>query len=233
VQTLPDGTPIYPYEHGGTQIWVRDNTDRAVLHQVQTEYPWDELPGDAQCIVDVGAHIGCFLVEAWERYSFASIVAIEPDTTNFRMLIHNTPGWLTPDRAKLIHGYVWYTPGAWALARHNVHSSGHVIVPHTFTSPDYATVALECPQLTLEEIAPHGGIIDILKLDCEGAEMDILANVSSAWLARVRCIVGERHRAMDKWSAIVTRLENEGFTVKDMPSRDNPARGVFLAKRAE
>jgi hypothetical protein len=118
------------------------------------------------------------------------------------------------------------------LAKHHVYSSGHVIVGADFVSDVYDTIPLTGQRVTLEELATDGEPIDVLKLDCEGAEMDILMHVSSAFLDRVHCIVGERHRVRAVFEPIAQRLAEHGFTVEHVAHPTVEALGMFLARRA-
>lgn len=220
---------LQPYTRNGTTVMVRDNTDRAVLAQVQTEYPWGELPTRLSTIVDVGAHAGYFTIEAKKHWPDARVLCVEPDISNVQALHQNVKqyGHIYVHRA-----YIWYSEGDYAFARHKVHSSGHVIVPASFKGDVYDVVPLDYKRLTLEElIEPYAATIDLLKLDCEGAEMDILTHVSDSMLSRIRCIVGERHGTLEQFGTIYARLRDAGFTVRDTVNAHNPKRGIFLAKR--
>jgi FkbM family methyltransferase len=88
--------------------------------------------------------------------------------------------------------------------------------------------------LTLQGVLEHFGIAvcDFLKIDCEGAEYEILLNADRDTLARVRSIALEYH--LDLGSGSLPELEqlllSNGFTVKSEATSVN--RGYLYAFHA-
>lgn len=70
--------------------------------------------------------------------------------------------------------------------------------------------------------------IDLLKLDCEGAEYDILLGAPAEILARVANVLCEFHEVPARHvSDIVGRLDSNGFHVQVASG----ARGMLVARR--
>jgi FkbM family methyltransferase len=133
-------------------------------------------------IVDAGAHIGMASILFALQYPTARIIAIEPETSNFRALIRNTAPYktITPIQAAL-----WREDGQVALGASKAHPKGafHIVEdgPQNVRAITMATVMREF------------GIdsVDLLKVDIEGAEIEVFE--SCPWIGNVRVIAIELH----------------------------------------
>jgi len=71
--------------------------------------------------------------------------------------------------------------------------------------------------ISIEDIIEKEGLprVDFLKLDCEGAEHDILRNMSPVTAAKIRCIAMETHGLEGgSFMDIPARLQELGFEVR-------------------
>lgn len=84
---------------------------------------------------------------------------------------------------------------------------------------------------TVLEIA--GGHVDVMKLDCEGAEYDIVLGADSQTLSQIDNIVGEYHGAdLSAHASLFSRLEDAGFKVSHRGSSQPSLEiGTFSAVR--
>ncbi|WP_456374739.1 FkbM family methyltransferase [Methanocaldococcus sp.] len=73
--------------------------------------------------------------------------------------------------------------------------------------------SIRVPVITLEEIIEEFGIIDLLKIDIEGAEFDVFENTDLNTLKKINYIVGEIHTKRGNINSIINKLENAGFKV--------------------
>jgi FkbM family methyltransferase len=156
---------------------------------VRGEYDFD-LPAAATAIVDAGANVGvtaCWY--AW-RYPGCRVVAVEPEPSNFALLAANAARrpavtavraavWPASGTVRLLDPH----EGAWAFrvgsadARGDAGSSGDGV----------AAVTLD------GLLAGHGlGHVDLLKVDVEGAELDIFRG-PLGFLDRVDAVAAELH----------------------------------------
>lgn len=133
-------------------------------------------------IVDAGAHIGTASILFARKYPAARIIAIEPEPSNFAALVRNTAPYntITPIQAAL-----WRKDGEVMLDASNAHPKGAFqIVPdgrHRVRA------------LTIETVMRENGIrsIDLLKVDIEGAEVEVFE--SCPWIGIVKVIAIELH----------------------------------------
>lgn len=184
----------------------------------------DPLPRGA-VVVDIGANIGMFSLHVAAAYGAARVLAFEPFPESFALLARNAERNHL-DAIQPIPLAIAGEPGTRELhmqGRHGVHS--------LFGTSGEA-VRIEC--LTLAEAFARYGVerCDFLKLDCEGAEYEILLGAPSDTYARIQRVALEYHDWITDHhhDELVRRLTAEGFavTTRDhLPSRT----GYVFAKR--
>jgi FkbM family methyltransferase len=148
-----------------------------------------ELPRAPQIIIDGGANIGLFTLLMKNRYPEATIICIEPDRDNFRLLQQNTaayPGiscencglW---NRDATLKVYDKYDTGKW----------GMVVEEDPFEG--------DIPALAMGTLLKKYGIqrIDLLKLDIETSEKQLFASHYADWLPLVDTLIIELHDWME------------------------------------
>jgi len=142
------------------------------------------LGGDPRLIVDAGANVGFASAMFANRFPKARIVAIEPDVKNCEVFRRNCGGY---DNVKLLHAAVWYRSGRMKIENPDDAS-------FLFRVTEDAGETGGIPALTFPEILANAGadVIDILKLDVEGAEK-VLFEHGQEWLRRVRLMIMELH----------------------------------------
>ncbi len=158
-------------------------------------------------VVDIGAHIGVFARLWHDKNPGAKIVCVEACPENIPALQKNVGHF-----ARVIQAACTYQPGPLALlnaVRPNCESTGgSMVVPRNnldraVGQPGYRYWRDSRPvaTITLEEIMDLMGVdcIELLKLDCEGSELDILDQTD---LSRVRFVVGEYHDEV-RWQQMV------------------------------
>lgn len=153
---------------------------------VDTEYRFDS-DEDPRVIIDAGANIGLTSVYYGSRYPECRILAIEPERSNFELMSRNVAPFpnVTPIHAALASepGHVVIDDpdqGAWSFRTRST------------TGDEPGTQRVEA--VTIDHLMSQHGIdrIDLLKMDIEGAEMDVMRHASS-WIDRVGAMVIELH----------------------------------------
>lgn len=144
---------------------------------------------DNPVIIDIGANVGFFTLFAASKYPHCTIYSYEPIYSNFRQLIKN----------RELNGRERINCFNKAVCGHN----GTIKI--TFDAADAFTTSatitdinkdsLDVPCLTLSEIFRENDIdhCDLLKIDCEGAEYDVLYNTPAAVLRRIDQMAIEVH----------------------------------------
>src|SRR6185437_2668840 len=119
-------------------------------------------------IIDIGANTGIFVLRAKQLCPDASVVAFEPEVGNYNELLRTVEcNRLT--NVSTIRAAIGVKPGPITLYRHPRNNGGHSTVSQV------SGVAVTVPGATLTDaIGKVGGRVDLLKVDCEGAEEMIL-----------------------------------------------------------
>jgi len=172
-------------------IWLRSGTsDVAVFSQVWEHGQYDlALKSAPASIIDGGANIGLTSTFFAMAYPDSRIVAIEPEQSNFALLERNTSSFpnvlalraaLWSDNRKLLvidpgegkHAFQVRAADA-SCDRSTGQASEGVTVPEICQTENWTRVGL-------------------LKLDIEGAELDVL-NASGSWIDAVDVLAVELH----------------------------------------
>ncbi len=153
---------------------------------IRQDYPvW----GNEKVIIDAGANIGAFSLFAANKNRNANILAIEPVSGTFEKLQHNV-------RVNLLDSRItWTKVGVAANDGEQIIYLGNA---GTYSSSYQAqtdrteTIKTKSLQHIIEDFA-DGNEIDLLKMDCEGAEMDALLGANTDTLRCCKRIVIEYH----------------------------------------
>jgi len=186
-------------------------SDYAAFAQVflAREYDSPNLPETAPTIVDLGANIGLASVFFGLRYPDARILAVEPDAGNFAALTANTAP--LHGRIRCQRAAAWHQDGEINL--HTEDAAGQPLLPwavQVSETPGQGRVK-SCTVPTLLGLSAFAGA-DILKVDIEGAELEIFSHNAWAWLPRVKLIIVETHDRFRPGSeAAVRRALAAGF----------------------
>ncbi|MCW3465207.1 FkbM family methyltransferase [Chitinophaga nivalis] len=163
-------------------------TDFKVLKQVLIRGEYDiDFPFKPRYIIDGGANIGLFAVLFASRFPDAIIVAVEPETQNYRQLQRNIAGY--PNVIPVQAG-IWNKDCHLRIITEGLEDWGFQ-VSETTAAPD-ALPAVSIPNIMATQQWPH---LDIVKLDVEGAESSIFAD-NYAWLEKTKVLIIELHEPL-------------------------------------
>lgn len=169
-------------------------TDPEVFNQIfiRNEYSHPFLPENANVIIDAGANVGYSVLFFNKLYPNATIIALEPDPSNFEVLKKNCSHL---NNVILLNAALWkncsdlelkFTAdngnklGSWAVR--TVESKNKTITT--------TTKAFDIPTL-IERYSIKS--IDICKIDIEGAEKEVFENTNAAWYYNIELFILETH----------------------------------------
>ena len=218
---LPVERPL-EVEVAGHRFRIRTRMDAWVLKEtcLDRDYEREARIGRGWTVVDVGAAIGDFTVHAASLVGGGVVYAFEPLPDNFtRLEEHVRLNGVSNVRASA--EAIAAEPGTLSL-----YSVTGLMGQHR-TAGDGAAAdagAIRVPATTLARAFAARGIqrCDLLKIDCEGAEFEIVLGLDRGVLDRVARIVLEYHDHVTAHAheELVRFLEDRGFDVRVRP---NPA----------
>jgi len=197
---------------GGYTLQCRRNGfEIAMIDEVWKDYfEWGIEFRDNATIVDIGANIGAFTVEASRRAIKGRIIAFEPEPSNFELL-HSNVKANTTGQVVLRQEAIGNRTGTVTLEIDTEHTGAHSIV----SPKPMGAAKLTVPLVSFESVIAELGMIDVLKIDCEGAEYDILLSAPEALSKQVRQIIGEVQQTDRNMPAeLISFLRNLGFQVE-------------------
>ncbi len=155
------------------------------------------------CVFDVGANIGIFTLKAACQHRVAQIYAFEPDPETFVRLLNNLQSNLLANVVAMQKA-VGKAPGMARFIRGPASPMGHLgTAAGQPIGSDLSVDVVSLASVIQQEQIP---VVNLLKLDVEGAEVDALQGAEPV-LDRIERIVMEYHHAdlLEECERILTR----------------------------
>jgi FkbM family methyltransferase len=170
-------------------IYLRVGTsDVSVFGQMFLQRQYGGLPiANPRVIFDGGANIGLASLFFLNQYPNARIIAIEPDYENYCVAERNLYPYR--DRCSLMYGALWSERTRLALKKRGAHWESQVEA----CQPGLADRNIEAYSLSDIRQQFTLSTIDLLKVDIEGAEIELLQPGRASMLDDVRCCAIELH----------------------------------------
>jgi FkbM family methyltransferase len=156
------------------------------------EYQSPHLPDTAETIVDLGANAGFAAVFFGLKYPQARILALEPEPSNYSAAIGNVAA--LGSRVQTLLGAVWAYDGWINLHTHS--ATGESLDAWGCQVSEVAANAVaqtRCYRLETLLQQAEFEVVDILKVDIGGAELELFATASYSWLPKVKLVIVETH----------------------------------------
>jgi FkbM family methyltransferase len=143
---------------------------------------------EVSSIIDLGGNIGLASVWFLNTFPRAKLVTIEANPDNYPRLEANLHSYA--DRVTVVKGGVWWRRTPLALIRRQNEGDAGVREAVPGDVPATLMDGWDIPALMERGGFTH---IDLLKIDIEGAEVDLLLNGVERWLPQVRNLSIELH----------------------------------------
>ena len=233
---LPVRRPLEVRLDGGTRFLVRTRMEVWILKEscLDRDYERDAVAvRNGWTVLDIGAGLGDFAVRVARDCPQSTVYAFEPLPESFALLEANIRlNGVSNVRAlpEAIAGHVGtlelYTVTGLS-GQHRTAGDGAAAV----------TAPIRVPAMTLAAAFEKLGIArcDFLKIDCEGAEYEILLGADETTLSRIGHVAMEYHDAVTVHSheELVRFLERQGFEVRTRPSPAWWELGFLYASRKQ
>jgi len=203
-----------------TEVW---------LYKAYT--PADFSINKKDVVVDIGAHIGVFSIYAALKATQGKIYAYEPIPENFRLLNHNI-------KLNNLNNIIPFNLGVSnSKGRKKFYLTDSSTTPSLFGQEDrWCSVKV----IGLKDIFENNGLkkINFLKIDCEGAEYDILFSTTKKYLDKIDKVALEYHEGKFTkygYKDLETFFRNHNFKVivetPKTQKNSNIATGMLYAWR--
>lgn len=177
-------------------VYRKGTTDPFVLYQVllksgkKAEY-YLPRPLRPKVILDIGSNIGASIIYFHRQYPDANIIGFEPHPGTFRILQENV-GHMPNVR---IFNYALGASRQRIAVRAGKVNFAAFNTSGRFKDREEPGATVECNVRRLDEVLREIGIaqVDLIKIDCEGAEAEIFSTLPDAILNHCQWIVGELH----------------------------------------
>ena len=224
------------YQVYGRDFFIEPASAQFANAVFQDEYQIDVLrPHNVRTVLDIGAHVGSFTVMCHQYWPNARIVAVEPHPESFELLVRNT-SHIPKANLTLINAAIAKESGRCMLSSPVSHSRVSEYVPGIWENlqPRHSNFGLQVDALSpkdLWQILADIGIneVDLLKLDCEGAEYLIVSEFSALGIMdRIGWIRGEWHSRKD--NLLLANLLSQTHVFNIDPNLPHEV-GMFVAHR--
>lgn len=168
-------------------------------------------------VIDLGAHIGLASLFFATHYPESRLVSVEPDASNYRILVRNLEGLVRMARCRTLQMAAWSSERTLVEVPHN--SPTRYDAFRIREPAAEGETSAEILGSTIQKIIELSGFenVSLLKVDIEGAETELFRGDPS-WLTRVGAIAIEFHAESRKHSEFDTIMKEFKFRIYD----DNP-----------
>nr|AQS28773.1 hypothetical protein [uncultured archaeon] len=211
--------PFVQYNlRNGLRLKTRNKTsDRNLINEIfiKKDYTKKFDVGEKDVVVDIGANIGMFSLLAAKSAVKGRVYSFEPFSENFNLLMENIK----------LNNLENIVPIKGAVAQRNGTRKLYLVKGKNFGGNSFekkhwqadTSKTIKVETVTLDKFIRSYKIekIDFLKVDCEGAEYEILMNCSKDTLSKIRKISLEFHDfdKTKKVLALIKFLEDNNFDV--------------------
>ena len=161
---------------------------------------------NVKLIIDAGANAGFASIFFLNKYPDATLIAIEPESSNIEALNRNGSPY---PHFKSIQSAIWKSNSNLKIINTAGGKTSFQVTETTETGPETFSGT------TIDKILDDSGLpeIDILKIDIEGAEKEVFKENYKNWINRTRVIIIELHDRVVPGCGLVfhTAMEKENF----------------------
>lgn len=214
----------------GTNFKISHYLDALTVKEIFVENDYHINLKNPKTIIDIGANIGAFSILQSKKYPGAKIFSFEPSKKTFTLIKYNT-------KINNCSNINLYNFGIWKKRIKTFFYSNKASgLSSLFKKAGREGAHRETVKMdTLAKVFLKNKIksCDLVKMDCEGAEYEIILNLPPWLLAKVKNFAIEYHDSLTEHTHIelVEFLTKTGFKIK---SKKHPLEnniGIIYAKR--
>jgi len=205
--------PIQLRLRRGGVVTVREFMTLFIYKEIFVDGCYDlPLPTAPSVIVDIGANTGLFMIRMKQLYPNAGIRGYEPLPSNYAQLRQNLE-LSALDKVETCMQGVGGTTRKEKLYVHPSNIGGHSIHRSLAGGGRHIEIDLVGLRELLDSL--DGQRCDVLKLDCEGAELEIIKSIDEEMAKRIDNVVFEPTPSLYDVTQLVEHLKSIGYRVGD------------------
>lgn len=198
----------------GLIIKTDDGVSTSTIELIFINKDYGDPPPPNSVVIDIGASIGIYTLYASQ--SLGTIVyAYDPLPKNFNLLKENIRTNDLEDRVFCFPFAVSGKEEKRKLYLGDASELNSFFSDSIFTPSSNKQPIIEVPCISLKQILDKYIQCDLLKIDCEGAEFEILYNLPERYFSRIKNIRLEYHNHLNNpkntGTALIEFLKNRGF----------------------
>jgi FkbM family methyltransferase len=225
-------TPHSPYVfRNGARLKLVNPIDHAPVIEIFLREEYGQIP-DGAVVLDLGASIGTFSVYATTTARGVTVYAYEPFPASYALMRANVS---LNGGDSGVHCFNVAVAGEERVRELFLSGTDYYYPTLAATPTSTATQAIQVECTTLPRILDANSLdhVDLLKLDCEGAEYEILYATPRPYFDRIAGIRMEYHATStetDRIQRLIQFLGDAGYRVVHT-ARTSPTTGVLWADR--
>lgn len=202
--------PISLKLKSGGQFFINDFMSLYIYSEIFIEHCYDYpvIQNARPVIIDIGANTGLFALRMKQLYPEAMIYCYEPFPSNFAQLSENIKASKLKDVFTIPNG-VGGNSRTELLYINKTNLGGHSL----FASEAHSNESVEIVITDIEQVLndTRHESIDLIKMDCEGAEYEILKAISPEMVKRIKVIIFESTESVYDINDLIAYLTGIGF----------------------
>ena len=184
-----------------------DTNDEYILNEAMNSPLYEKSLNNPKVIIDIGCHIGGFLVKNQLKYPDALLYGYELIYNNYKLACKNAT------KASIYNlGVVGnYKPINICWDKINTGSYKYIYtenIKEVPNEPDYEIVDNDMEFIHINDVLNLHNKIDMLKIDTEGSEYNIIQSISDENYNKIQCMCVEFHNLVIRKYGIKMKYNN-------------------------
>ncbi len=178
---------------------------------IEKSYDYPDLGIVDPLIIDIGANTGLFTLRMKELYPKATLLCYEPFLSNFEQLSQNIK-LSELENIQLINKGVGGSSRSEKLYINKNNIGGHSLFELEARSNEFVNIDIQGIDEVIKGLSQNR--IHLIKMDCEGAEYEIIKALDAVLVSKVEIILFESTESVYDLTELLEHLRSIGFSIE-------------------